>query len=163
MTQQDRKRRVGPQRTWARVQPRPGYHPWPLLPPTRHEVTPRPRPRPPFAPRSLCQVSRSLCVPSAAPTAPATPAGPSAITADNHQSPHRLHPGLRAPAFQPSSYASPGPRQTYLAETKHDPVAAAKVRRSTRSPHLLCALCGTPAQETSPLAPQTEGMCLPAD
>ncbi|KAK5599042.1 hypothetical protein CRENBAI_026656 [Crenichthys baileyi] len=27
--------------------------------------------------------------------------------------------------------------------------------------HLLCILCGTPAQEEDPLALQTEGMCLP--
>lgn len=33
MTQQDRKRRVGPQRTWARVQPRPGSILGPCSPP----------------------------------------------------------------------------------------------------------------------------------
>lgn len=41
---------MGPSPAEARL------HPWPLLPPTRHEVTPPP-PRPPFAPRSLCPVS----------------------------------------------------------------------------------------------------------
>lgn len=159
MTQQDRKRLIGLQQTWARV------HRWPLLPPTRHEVTLQPRP--PFAARSLCPVCaryRAHCACHLPPpTAPAMPAGPSVIATDNHHTPQGLHPGLWPHRVQPSFYARHVPQQTYLAETKRDLVAAWNARRPTPSPYLLCALCGAPAQETSLLAPQTEGMCLPAD
>ncbi|KAK5929813.1 hypothetical protein CgunFtcFv8_011014 [Champsocephalus gunnari] len=37
------------------------------------------------------------------------------------------------------------------------------VPKLPRSPYLLCGHCSTPAQETSPLALQTEGMCLLGD
>lgn len=149
MTQQDRKRRAGPERTRARVQPSPGSV---LASPrprrlTRGHTTTAAAIRSTLALPALWQLSRSLCAPSA----PATHAGPSAVTPDIHQSPPRPRRGS-------GSHASPGPRHAYLARTKHDPVVASKVRRPTRWPWLLCALCGASAQEMSPPAAQTEGV-----
>lgn len=42
-------------------------------------------------------------------------------------------------------------------------LAVPKLSPSPCSLYLLCMLCGTPAQEASPLRLQTEGMCLPGD
>lgn len=92
---------------------------------------------------------------AAAPSAAAAaPAGPSAVAADNHQTPRRLHPGLCPRALPPLSRA----------KTERDPgCGVERGGRPTRPASPLCVRCGTPAQETSPLAPQAEGMCLPAD
>ena len=51
--------------------------------------------------------------------------------------------------------------RAYLTKLPH--LALLAVPKVSRSLYLLCMLCGAPAQEASPLALQTEGMCLPGN
>lgn len=124
--------------------------------------------------QSVCHVLYSLCPPSASPTVPTMPAVPTPVPcapcseysyAQNpSRSPFLLYLVSLIPAIcllyspYPSVYSEHLSHQTL-------PVLLAipKLSRSPCSLYLLCMLCGTPAQEASPLGLQTEGMCLPGD
>lgn len=127
---------------------------WPLPPhtptPTRREVMPRPRARPPWR----CQVWRWLrhLLPPLLPPRPPDPRPwPLIIT----------EPPAPPPSWPPPR-PGPAPRQTFLSQTKNTTRLASAVSAAPAPPPLW-ALRGAAAQETSPLARQTEDMCPPAD
>lgn len=135
---------LGFRRLWTRVRPRPSPSP----PGMRSHCD---RGRHPRHARSARRVPG--ITPAAAPSAAAAPAGPSVAAADNHQTP-TPSPSWSLPP-RPPSLISPKPNVTRSRRGRRG--------RPTRPASPLCVRCGTPGQETSPLAPQTEGMCLPAD
>lgn len=121
---------------------------------------------------SVCNVPRSLCPPSAGHTVPTMTAEPpppppvstytlpsslfsSRISRDQ---PPQCKQCLRAWPIHHTLDLVPPVCQALPNQT--NPTWPAGRFKGTG---LLCPLCGAPAQEASPLAVQTEGMCLPGN
>lgn len=149
------------------------WQPWPLvLPPFIRSQCDHCRGYPTMLTvLSVCHVLFSLCPPSASPTVPTMPTVSMrtllSVLTCNHLSSSTQSPSYlrRAPSMACLLYSlNPSEYSAHLScQTLPVLLAVPKLSRSPCSLYLLCMLCGTPAQEASPLGLQTEGMCLPGD